>query len=45
MLGAAVQIVGHRDLSPDTNGNGVVELHEWVKMCPCFDAGIEYAGI
>jgi N-acetylmuramoyl-L-alanine amidase len=45
MFGAAVQIVGHRDLSPDTNGNGVVEPNEWVKMCPCFDARTEYAGI
>ena len=30
-------IRGHRDLSPDKNGNGVVEPHEWLKMCPCFD--------
>lgn len=36
------RILGHRDLSPDTNGNGVVEEHEWVKVCPCFEAGTEY---
>lgn len=30
-------IVGHRDLSPDLDGDGVVEKHEWVKDCPCFD--------
>jgi N-acetylmuramoyl-L-alanine amidase len=36
------RITGHRDLSPDTNGNGVVEPHEWVKQCPCFDAEPEY---
>lgn len=33
--GAAV--VGHRDLSPDKDGDGVVERHEWLKDCPCFD--------
>jgi N-acetylmuramoyl-L-alanine amidase len=36
------RIVGHRDLSPDKNGNGVVEPNEWVKMCPCFEAIPEY---
>jgi N-acetylmuramoyl-L-alanine amidase len=30
-------IDGHRDLSPDTNKNGIVEPVEWVKLCPCFD--------
>lgn len=28
---------GHRDLSPDTNHNGRVDTHEWVKTCPGFD--------
>lgn len=36
------EIVGHRDLSPDLNGNGIIEPNEWVKMCPCFDAKEEY---
>ncbi len=36
------EILGHRDLSPDKDGDGVVEPHEWVKMCPCFDAKKEY---
>jgi N-acetylmuramoyl-L-alanine amidase len=36
------KIVGHRDLSPDTDGDGVVEPHEWVKVCPCFEAIPEY---
>lgn len=36
-------VVGHRDLSPDADGDGVVEPHEWVKVCPCFDAAREYA--
>jgi N-acetyl-anhydromuramyl-L-alanine amidase AmpD len=31
------QILGHRDLSPDIDGDGVVEEHEWLKDCPCFD--------
>ena len=31
------RVVGHRDLSPDLDGNGEVDPHEWVKMCPCFD--------
>lgn len=32
-----VKIIGHRDLSPDRNGNGVVEPNEWTKACPSFD--------
>ena len=32
------RIVGHRDLSPDVNGNGEVEPMEWTKACPCFEA-------
>ncbi len=31
------EVLGHRDLSPDVDGDGVVERHEWVKDCPCFD--------
>lgn len=33
----SAKIVGHRDLSPDRNGNGKVEKWEWLKDCPCFD--------
>lgn len=36
------EIVGHRDLSPDKDGDGVVESHEWMKACPSFDAPAEY---
>lgn len=36
------KIVGHRDLSPDLDGDGVIEEHEWMKMCPCFNAMDEY---
>ena len=32
-------ILGHRDLSPDLDKDGIVEPHEWMKQCPCFDAG------
>ena len=31
------RVCGHRDLSPDLNGNGEIEPEEWVKACPCFD--------
>lgn len=37
------KICGHRDLSPDLNGNGTIESNEWVKICPCFDAIPEYS--
>lgn len=36
------KILGHRDISPDTNGNGVVDTWERIKECPCFDAITEY---
>lgn len=35
-------IIGHRDVSPDLNGNGVVDTCERIKACPCFDAIPEY---
>lgn len=28
---------GHRDLSPDLNGNGLIEPFEYLKTCPGFD--------
>lgn len=36
-----IEILGHRDTSPDLNDNGIVEPSEWIKMCPCFDAAAE----
>ncbi len=36
MLGD-IPVLGHRDLSKDLNGNGVIEPHEWVKLCPRFE--------
>ena len=32
------RVCGHRDLSPDRNGNGEIEPEEWIKACPCFNA-------
>jgi N-acetyl-anhydromuramyl-L-alanine amidase AmpD len=32
-------IVGHRDLSPDTNKDGRVTPEEWLKACPSFNVG------
>lgn len=36
------RIVGHRDLSPDLDGDGEIEPYEWIKVCPCFEATAEY---
>ena len=38
-------IMGHRDISPDKNHNGIVDPWERIKECPCFNAKIEYANI
>lgn len=38
-------ILGHRDISPDLNHNGVIDPWERIKQCPCFDAYEEYADI
>lgn len=38
-----VEVLGHRDISPDKNGNGIVDPWERIKECPCFDAKTEYA--
>lgn len=35
------RVCGHRELSPDKNGNGVVEPAEWLKQCPCFDVATD----
>lgn len=29
-------ILGHRDVSPDKNKNGIIEPNEWIKACPSF---------
>jgi len=45
VLFPAATIKGHRDYSPDLNGNGIIEKQEWIKECPCFDAILEYGNI
>lgn len=30
-------ICGHRDFSPDLNGDGLIQPNEWIKICPCFE--------
>lgn len=39
------KIMGHRDISPDKNSNGIVDPWERIKECPCFDAITEYKDI
>lgn len=36
------EVIGHRDASPDKNGNGKIEKSEWIKQCPCFDVRAEF---
>lgn len=38
-------ILGHRDISPDLNHNGVIDPWERIKDCPCFEAMEEYKEI
>ena len=35
--GLDCRVCGHRDLSPDLNGDGEIEPEEWIKACPCFE--------
>lgn len=39
------KVLGHRDASPDKDGDGVVEKHEWLKECPCFEVKTWWAGV
>ena len=32
-----IRVCGHRDLSSDIDGDGVIERFEWTKECPSFD--------
>lgn len=36
------RVCGHRDLSPDLDGDGEIEPEEWIKACPCFEASKEW---
>lgn len=31
------EVIGHRDASPDKNGDGKITKNEWIKMCPCYE--------
>lgn len=35
------EVLGHRDISPDKNQNGIVDPWERIKECPCFDVKTE----
>lgn len=37
-----ILIRGHRDFSPDKNGNNIIDPWERIKECPCFDVIKEY---
>lgn len=39
------QVLGHRDLSPDLNNDGIIKPNEWTKNCPSFDAKKEYESV
>ena len=36
-------IVGHRDLFPDRNNDGVIDRDDWLKECPCYDVQSEFS--
>ncbi len=36
------KVIGHRDTSPDLNGDGKITPNEWIKECPCFDVRAEF---
>ena len=35
-------VLGHRDASPDKNGDGKITRNEWIKSCPAFDVKSEF---
>ncbi|WP_375591734.1 N-acetylmuramoyl-L-alanine amidase [Chitiniphilus eburneus] len=37
-------VVGHRDLSPDLDGDGSIQPREWIKTCPGFNVADWLAG-
>lgn len=36
------EVIGHRDTSPDLNGDGKITKNEWIKCCPCFEVKAEF---
>ena len=41
--GLGLSVKGHRDYSPDKNGDGVIDKYERIKECPCFDVIPEFS--
>lgn len=37
-----IELLGHRDTSPDLDCSGEVEPAEYIKSCPCFDVRSEF---
>lgn len=37
-----IEWMGHRDLSPDANHDGVITPDEWMKACPSFNVKSEF---
>lgn len=37
-----VEVIGHRDASPDVNQDGQITPNEWIKQCPCFEVKSEF---
>lgn len=37
-----VEVIGHRDASPDKNKDGEITKNEWIKQCPCFEVRSEF---
>lgn len=37
-----VEVIGHRDASPDRNKDGKITPNEWIKECPCFSVRDEF---
>ena len=40
-----IKIKGHRDYSPDKNGNGKIDPWEFMKECPSFDVETEIVNV
>ena len=38
-----IEVLGHRDTSPDLNDDGEVEQFEYINVCPCFDVRKEFS--
>ncbi len=36
------EVLGHRDYSPDRDGDGIIEEWEWLKACPSFNVKNEF---